>query len=158
MSTEDVRRAAEHMVRRASLSVVTVGLLSKKIGEWSTVLLGMLAAAIAFIGTAFIHSELPLYGFLVFGSLAGVAGPAINSLMSRQVPDDAQGELQGAVQSIGSIAAIIGPPMYTQTLEKFSGPNAIYQLPGMPILLAAAISLVTLALFLKGAALLERRA
>lgn len=31
VSTEDVRRAAEHMVRRASLSVVTVGLLSKKL-------------------------------------------------------------------------------------------------------------------------------
>ncbi|OYW16051.1 MAG: hypothetical protein B7Z39_02950, partial [Novosphingobium sp. 12-64-8] len=60
--------------------------------------------------------------------------------------------------SIGSIAAIIGPPLYTQTLARFSGPNAIVYLPGMPMLVSAAISLVALALFLKGAALLRAEA
>src|SRR5687767_10649354 len=62
----------------------------KQVGEWVTVLLGMTAASIALIGTAFIHTQYGLYGFLMVGSLAGLAGPAINSLMSRQVPDNAQ--------------------------------------------------------------------
>ena len=57
---------------------------------------------------------------------------------------------------MGSIAAIIGPPMYSQALARFSGPDAIINLPGMPILLSAAISLITLGLFWKGASLLER--
>ena len=96
-----------------------------------------------------------VYVAIAVGALQGFVQSPISAFNSRAVDARSQGELQGAVQSIGSIAAIIGPPMYTQTLEKFSGPNAIYHLPGMPILLAAAISLVTLALFLKGAALLE---
>lgn len=97
-----------------------IGPVTKRIGEWTTVLLGMLAAAIAFTGTAFIHSELPLYGFLLCGSLAGLAGPAINSMMSRQVPDDSQGELQGAINATNSLAAIIGPLLATQLFSFFT--------------------------------------
>src|SRR5690606_30978624 len=97
-----------------------VGPVTKRIGEWATVLLVMLAASIAFVGTAFIHSELPLYAFLLFGSLAGLAGPAINSLMSRQVPDDAQGELQGAINATNSLASILGPLLATQLFSFFT--------------------------------------
>jgi DHA1 family tetracycline resistance protein-like MFS transporter len=71
---------------------------------------------------------------------------------SRAVDARSQGELQGAVQSIGSIAQIVGPPLYAQALARFSGPQAIADLPAMPMLLAATIGFVSLALFLKGAA------
>jgi MFS transporter, DHA1 family, tetracycline resistance protein len=126
-----------------------IGPVTKKIGEWSTVLLGMLAAAIAFIGTAFIHSELPLYAFLVFGSLAGLAGPAINSLMSRQVADNAQGELQGAINAVNSLAAIIGPLAATQLFSLFTqaerGTPGYF--PGAPFLGAGILVAIAAGLF-----------
>ncbi|MDC9824513.1 TCR/Tet family MFS transporter [Devosia sp. ZB163] len=123
--------------------------VTKRIGEWSTVLLGMLAAAIAFTGTAFIHSELPLYGFLVFGSLAGLAGPAINSLMSRQVPDDAQGELQGAINATNSLASILGPLLATQLFSRFTQaqPGEPGYFPGAPFLGAGILVVCAAALF-----------
>lgn len=127
-----------------------IGIVTKRIGEWSTVLLGMLAAAIAFTGTAFIHSELPLYGFLVFGSLAGLAGPAINSLMSRQVADDAQGELQGAINATNSLAAILGPLLATQLFSYFTHAEkgAPGYFPGAPFLGAGILVIVAAALFI----------
>ncbi len=127
-----------------------IGIVTKRIGEWSTVLLGMLAAAIAFTGTAFIHSELPLYGFLVFGSLAGLAGPAINSLMSRQVADDAQGELQGAINATHSLAAILGPLLATQLFSYFTQAEkgAPGYFPGAPFLGAGILVIVAAALFI----------
>jgi len=127
-----------------------IGIVTKRIGEWSTVLLGMLAAAIAFTGTAFIHSELPLYGFLVFGSLAGLAGPAINSLMSRQVADDAQGELQGAINATNSLAAILGPLLATQLFSYFTQAEkgAPGYFPGAPFLGAGILVVVAAALFI----------
>ncbi|RYE87885.1 MAG: MFS transporter [Hyphomicrobiales bacterium] len=126
-----------------------VGYVTKKIGEWSTVLLGMLAAAIAFTGTAFIHSELPLYAFLVFGSLAGLAGPSINSLMSRQVPDDSQGELQGAIHATNSLASILGPLVATQLFSFFTQApkGAPDYFPGAPFLGAGILVLVAAGLF-----------
>lgn len=123
--------------------------VTKRIGEWSTVLLGMLAAAIAFTGTAFIHSEVPLYGFLVFGSLAGLAGPAINSLMSRQVPDDAQGELQGAINATNSLASILGPLLATQLFSRFTQaqPGEPGYFPGAPFLGAGILVVCAALLF-----------
>jgi DHA1 family tetracycline resistance protein-like MFS transporter len=127
-----------------------IGPVTKRIGEWPTVFLGMLAAAIAFTGTAFIrHSELLLYTFLVFGSLAGLAGPAINSLMSRQMPDDAQGELQGAINATNSLAAIIGPLLATQLFNYFTTAprdSATY-FPGAPFLGAGILVLLAALLF-----------
>jgi DHA1 family tetracycline resistance protein-like MFS transporter len=99
---------------------VLIGPLVKRFGEWTTVLLGLAAAAIAFIGTAFIHTQFGLYGFLMVGALSGLAAPGINSLLSRHVPDDRQGELQGAVNAANSLAAIIGPVMATQLFSYFT--------------------------------------
>lgn len=134
----------------AMSQALLIGPVTKRIGEWSTVLLGMLAAAIAFTGTAFIHSELPLYGFLVFGSLAGLAGPAINSLMSRQVADDAQGELQGAINATNSLAAILGPLLATQLFSRFTQaePGEPGYFPGAPFLGAGILVVIAAALFI----------
>ena len=120
-----------------------VGPVTKKLGEWSTVLLGMLAASIAMIGTAFIHTQFGLYGFLVVGSMAGLAGPAINSLMSRQVSDDSQGELQGAINATNSLTAIIGPLLATQLFNIFTAHRgeADY-FPGAPFLGAGILVVV----------------
>jgi DHA1 family tetracycline resistance protein-like MFS transporter len=113
-----------------------IGPVTKRVGEWFTVILGMTAAAIAMIGTSFIHTPFGLYGFLLVGSLAGLAGPAINSLMSRQVPDDAQGELQGAINATNALTAILGPLLATQLFNFFTTATkgtAMY-FPGAPFL------------------------
>ena len=121
----------------------------RRLGEWSTVLLGMLAAAIALTGTAFIHTQFGLYGFLMVGSLAGLAGPAINSLLSRQVSDDSQGELQGAINATNSLTAIIGPLLATQLFRIFTnapeGSSGYF--PGAPFLGAGILVLAAAALF-----------
>lgn len=116
----------------------------KRIGEWSTVLLGMTAAAIALTGTAFIHTQVGLYGFLMIGSLAGLAGPAINSLMSRQVSDDSQGELQGAINATNSLTAILGPLLATQLFRFFTTPpkDSAGYFPGAPFLGAGILVVV----------------
>lgn len=116
----------------------------KRIGEWSTVLVGMTAAAIALTGTAFIHTQVGLYGFLMIGSLAGLAGPAINSLMSRQVSDDSQGELQGAINATNSLTAILGPLLATQLFRFFTTPpkDSAGYFPGAPFLGAGILVVV----------------
>ncbi|WP_395819280.1 MFS transporter, partial [Devosia sp.] len=121
----------------------------KKFGEPATVLIGMVFAAIAFTGTAFIHSEVPLYLFLLVGSLAGLAGPAINSLMSHQVSDNAQGELQGAINATNSLAAILGPLMATQLFNHFSKGQAgsANYFPGAPFIGSGIMVLIAAGVF-----------
>jgi MFS transporter, DHA1 family, tetracycline resistance protein len=127
-----------------------IGPTIKRVGEWATVLIGMTMAAIALVGTAFIHTELGLYGFLMVGSLAGLAGPAVNSLMSRQVPDDAQGELQGAINAANSLTAIIGPLLATQLFNYFTTAprDSGDYFPGAPFLGAGILVAVAASVFI----------
>jgi DHA1 family tetracycline resistance protein-like MFS transporter len=46
----------------------------------------------------------------------GLAGPAMQGLMSRQVDGSAQGQLQGALGSLRGITGMIGPLLFTQVL------------------------------------------
>jgi DHA1 family tetracycline resistance protein-like MFS transporter len=46
-------------------------------------------------------------------NLLGVAWPAAQSIMSQVVPQNQQGHLQGAVNSLRGIAGLIGPGMFT---------------------------------------------
>jgi len=123
--------------------------LIKRLGEWTAVLIGMAACSVAMVGTAFIHTELWLYVFLMIGSLSGLAGPAINSLMSRQMPDNAQGELQGAINATNSLASIIGPVLATQLFNAFTvapvGSPTYF--PGAPFLGAGGLVVLAALLF-----------
>lgn len=127
---------------------VLIGPLVKRFGEWTTVLAGLTAATIAFIGTAFVHTQFGLYGFLMVGALSGLAAPGINSLLSRQVPDNQQGELQGAVNATNSLAAIVGPLVATQLFSLFTAaqkgqpgyfPGAPFIGAGIAVLLSAVV-------------------
>ncbi len=44
----------------------------------------------------------------------GVAGSALQSLMSGKMPPDQQGRLQGAAASLFSVASIVAPVAFTQ--------------------------------------------
>lgn len=125
----------------------------KHLGEWRTTMLGLLAATIAFTGTAFIHTAFGLYGFLMVGALSGLAAPAISSLLSRQVPDNAQGELQGAVNAANSLAAILGPLAATQLFSYFTvaGKGEPGYFPGAPFIGAAIVVVLSGTVFVYAA-------
>lgn len=140
------------LVGLSSALVQGVGLriMLPLIGERRAVLLGVAGFVAAALLYAVIGSVWQVYLAVVISSVQGFVHPSISGLNSQAIDARSQGELQGATQSIGSIAQIIGPPLYTQALARFSGPGALIQFPAMPMVLAAVIALVALALFLKG--------
>lgn len=122
------------------------------LGERRAVIVGVISLGLSALAYAWATHVWQVYLAIAIGAFQGAVLPSISAMNSRAVDARSQGELQGAVQSIGSIAQIVGPPLYAQALARFSGPQAIADLPAMPMLLAAAIGFVSLALFLKGAA------
>lgn len=125
-----------------------IGPVIKKIGDSATVLIGMVIASIAFFGMSYIHTPVGLYGYLIIGAFSGLAPPAINGLMSRQVPDNAQGELQGAVNAANALTAIIGPVAATQLFSFFTtSPKAPGYFPGVPFLGAGILVVIACVVF-----------
>jgi MFS transporter, DHA1 family, tetracycline resistance protein len=101
--------------------------------------IGFALMTVGFVGYALAPQGWMIYPALVIGSLGGIASPAVQSVMSKQAGPSSQGELQGAVGSITSIAAIISPLFMTQLFSHFSAPAAPLQLPGAPYLVAGAL-------------------
>ncbi|MFC4294152.1 TCR/Tet family MFS transporter [Novosphingobium tardum] len=128
------------------------------LGERVAVMLGVVAFAASAVLYAVAASIPMIYFAIVVGGLQGFIQPSIAALNSRAVDAASQGELQGATQSIGSIAAIVGPPLYAGVFARFSGPRAAPHFPAMPLIVAAGFALLALALFLWGARKLPRQA
>jgi MFS transporter, DHA1 family, tetracycline resistance protein len=135
-------------------SVLVQGFVIKRavarFGERATATVGMICGAIAFVlyGVA----SVPWIGMvgIVFGSVSGLAYPSIQALMSGAAPDNAQGELQGAISAISSIAVIVGPPLMTGLFAYVTAPGTPLPVPGLPYFLASALALATLALVRRG--------
>ena len=122
--------------------------LSKGIGEPAVGIVGLLFAATAFAGIAFSADVYQLYLFIAVGTVSGLAPPAINGVLSRQVPDNSQGELQGAVNAASSLATIIGPLGATQIFSYYtSAPETGHYFPGAPFIACAIAVVVSLLVF-----------
>ena len=104
----------------------------------------LFAAAVVFtwqsdLLTGNFHSPDPGFLGLLAWLPAALAYPAMNALMSGQIPASAQGELQGAVASLYSLSSILGPPLMTGLFEHFTRVDSIYHFPGAPFAAAAAV-------------------
>ncbi len=112
------------------------GYVVPKLGARRAIVIGFLLMTIGFLGYALVPQGWMIYPAIVIGAFGGIANPAMQSVMSKQAGPNAQGELQGAVASLASIAAIISPIFMTQLFRYFSVPAAPVQLPGAPYLVS----------------------
>jgi MFS transporter, DHA1 family, tetracycline resistance protein len=69
----------------------------------------------------------------------GLLNPSVQGLMSRTVPANEQGLLQGAMTSVMTGAAILGPLLASGSFALFISPAAPVQLPGAPFFLGSAL-------------------
>lgn len=112
-----------------------------KIGERRTVYLGLTLMSLGFAGIAFSDVGWLLYLFILPFSMGGLAMPALRSIMSNQVSDNAQGELQGALTSLVSLTAIISPIIMTNLFSYFSRKETLIYFPGAPFIVATLLIL-----------------
>jgi DHA1 family tetracycline resistance protein-like MFS transporter len=68
----------------------------------------------------------------------------MQGLISGKVEPNAQGELQGALTGMVSLAAIFGPPLMTGLYGSFSKPDAVIHFPGAAFLMGTIFALVSL--------------
>jgi len=84
-----------------------------------------------------------MFLFLVPYCLGGIAGPALQSVITSHVPATEQGELQGTLTSLTSATAIVGPPLMTNTFYYFTHDEAPFQFAGAPFVLGGVLMLIS---------------
>lgn len=145
-------------VRATGLSLAAVGLgaalvqgglvrrIIPALGERRAMLTGIGIGAVSFVLYGLASKGWMLYSVLPFASLGGIAGPAAQGILSRSVPANEQGMLQGALASLQSVTQIIGPLLATNLFAFFIGRDAPAYVPGAAFFAGSAFLVVGLLL------------
>jgi MFS transporter, DHA1 family, tetracycline resistance protein len=128
------------------VGVVQGGLIrwiNPKLGNQKSIYIGILLYALGMFLFAFASQGWMMFAFLVPYCLGGISGPALQSVISEQVPANEQGEIQGTLTSLMSASAIIGPPMMSYLFYFFTHKEAPFQFAGAPFILGGFLMLVS---------------
>lgn len=136
-----------------ALMVLVQGILTgpvvARIGEVKAVYFSILLGGAVYLGLAFADRGSLIYLWVIIGGLTGFAFPAMQALMTKHTPENAQGELQGVVAASYSLTAIIGPLAMTQIFAAFTNGNEPY-FPGAPFILAVVLIIASFSAFSVG--------
>ena len=120
-----------------------VGIVVKKIGKKRTVIFGFLLWTIGMFLFSQASEPWMLYAFLIPYAFGGVAGPTIQGIISNQVSEKEQGNLQGAITGLVSVTAILGQLIFSSVFYYFIREETTIYFPGASYALAAIILLVS---------------
>ncbi|MDA3615103.1 TCR/Tet family MFS transporter [Polluticaenibacter yanchengensis] len=122
-----------------------VRVINPKLGDHKSAFLGLFLMTIGLGLCAFATESWILFTFLIPYCLGGIAGPALQAIISSNIDASNQGQLQGALTSLNSATAIIGPIIMTKTFTYFTKhDNSHLYFPGASFLLGAFCLLVSL--------------
>lgn len=117
------------------VAIVQGGLIryiNPKLGNEKSIYTGLLLYTIGMFLFGIATQGWMMFVFLIPYCFGGVAQPALQAVMAGQVPPNAQGELQGALASLQSASAIVGPLLMNNLFFYFSHSEAPVYLPGAP--------------------------
>ncbi len=128
---------------------VVIGSLIPKLGERRAVIIGLAFNALGFVLYALATQGWMLYAVMIGTALGFMTQPAAQGLISRQVPPNEQGSVQGAVASLFSLTGIFGPILMTSLFGHFTGGHASVEIPGIAFFVSAACCVLALLLALR---------
>jgi len=114
-----------------------VGVLVKKFGQRKVIIVGFLLWTVGMFLFSVATEPWMLYAFLIPYALGGIAGPSVQGLISNQVSEKEQGNLQGAITGLVSVTAILGQLIFSPVFYFFIRPEGSIYFPGAPYTLAA---------------------
>ena len=118
-----------------------IRLINPILGNQKSIYVGMALYTIGMFLFATATQGWMMFVFLVPYCLGGIAGPAMQSIISSKVPASEQGEIQGTMTSLMSASAIVGPPLMTSVFYFFTHKDAPFQFAGAPFVLGGILML-----------------
>ena len=121
-----------------------------KLGNYRSISVGLVLYGIGFVLYALADQGWMMFAVTALASLGGIAMPALQGVMSNQVPMNEQGELRGALTSVMSLTSVVGPLIMTQLFGYFTSSAAPIQLPAAPFWLASVLIFFSWLLIVNG--------
>jgi len=135
-------------VSMALVQGLLIRIILRRLGEAHTVLYGLCFSMLTFLLLSLVTNGTLALILTPLSALGAVVTPALQGMMSRTVADDAQGELQGVLTSVGAVSMILSPLLMTQTFAFFTAETTPIFLPGAPFLVSMLLIIVGTLVFL----------
>ncbi len=126
-----------------------IRIIIPRLGQKRSVYWGMLLYTVGLMCFGLAGNGWVLLLSLIPYCLGGITGPALQGIISTQVPNNEQGELQGGMTSLISLTSIFGPLLMNNLFSYFTNSNNAMHLPAAPFYAAAVLSILSLVLIMR---------
>ncbi len=116
-------------------------------GEHRAALIGLVCACLACLGYGIVGSVAVVFALMVVHGPEGFVHPMLTAMMSKVVPENAQGELQGGLSAIMNLAMLAGTVVFSWVFGHFMAEGRDWTSPNVAYWGAAACLVLTLGLF-----------
>ena len=140
------------------LSLMFVGVLSglvqavlvrrivPALGDKRAVIVGMTISMCSQLSYGLATQSWMIYAIMTVGAFAGIATPALQSYITKHVPPNEQGAVQGVYGGLGSLAGLPAPVVATWSFGWAISPQSPVYLPGIAFFEAALLVAIALVL------------
>ncbi len=113
-------------------------------GDRKTMLIGLGVGVVEFIAYGLATQGWMIYAIMIIGGVGMLGGQAAQGVLSKQVGEDEQGTLQGALSSLSNLAGIVGPLIATNLFAVFAAQQAPVKIPGIAFFLGGILNAIAL--------------
>jgi DHA1 family tetracycline resistance protein-like MFS transporter len=108
---------------------------------------GLVCASFVLLGYGFVGSLGAVIVLMILHGPEGFVHPVMTSMLTKRVPEDAQGELQGGISAVTNVAMLFGTVFFAWTFGHFMAEGRAWQSPDVAFRVAAGCLAVTTVLF-----------
>jgi MFS transporter, DHA1 family, tetracycline resistance protein len=123
---------------------LVIGRVVKRFGERRTATMGMAYGMTLLFCYTFITSGTVSLILALFNGFSGMAMPALNAMMSRRIPPNQQGELQGFNGSMAALSILVAQIVYNFSLSYFTSDATPVHFAGAPFVIATGFAAIAL--------------
>ncbi len=126
---------------------IVVQILLPRIEIRTAIWVALFVEVIALLGIGMANAGWFVYAMVTTALITTMQDPAIRQALSSRVPENAQGELQGGLSALTSVAMILSPVIYNGLFTLTAGEEPLFYFPGSPFVVAACMSMLALLLY-----------
>ncbi|HVU36158.1 MAG TPA: TCR/Tet family MFS transporter, partial [Opitutaceae bacterium] len=133
----------------ALLQATLVKHIVPRLGDTRAFIWGCWVWVLAFAAYGLASAGWMIYATMVFGTMAGIATPALQAYVTKHVPATEQGAVQGVFSGLGSLSYIPGPLIATWSFGWAVADSRRVHLPGIAFFEAGLAVLIGMVLALR---------
>lgn len=113
------------------VQAVLVKRLVPKLGDTRSIVIGLGISAASYVCYALAPYGWLIYVIMFFAAFGGISGPALQSYVTKHVPPNEQGAVQGVLSGLASLASIPGPFIATWSFGWAIAAGNPFHVPGI---------------------------